>query len=195
MVFISRRHGERNRLYDRRPAELPVNYNWTFADRRYTTTKSRWVQISQFFLISLVGLGINTIVREIVSHLLYPFWQTVFHNPMMAEVINYNFSIAAIGVVLFWNFILNRIWTFRQPVARLWSWHGYCRHRLYSGDPPAGGHWPHHTRAGCCAGSLRVLGWTCGCLSSGEQIKASEAPLPLHTTPADERNMVRLCTG
>jgi putative flippase GtrA len=92
-----------------------LNYNWTFADRRYTTTKARWVQVSQFFVVSIIGLGINTIVREVVSHLLYPFWQTIFHNPMMAEVVNYNFSIAvAIGVVLFWNFIVNRLWTFRN---------------------------------------------------------------------------------
>lgn len=92
-----------------------LNYNWTFADRRDTTTKSRWLQVSQFFVVSIIGLGINTIVREIVSHLLYPFWQTVFHNPMVAEVVNYNFSIAvAIGVVLFWNFVVNRLWTFRN---------------------------------------------------------------------------------
>ena len=34
---------------------------------------------------------------------------------VVAEVINYNFSIAAaIGVVLFWNFAINRLWTFRN---------------------------------------------------------------------------------
>ena len=79
-----------------------LNYRWTFGDRRYTTTKARWVQISQFATVSIVGLGINTIVREVVSHLMYPFWQSIVHNPVVAEVVNYNFSIAvAIGVVLF----------------------------------------------------------------------------------------------
>ena len=78
-----------------------LNYRWTLGDRRYTTTKARWVQISQFATVSIVGLGINTIVREVVSHLMYPFWQSIVHNPV-AEVVNYNFSIAvAIGVVLF----------------------------------------------------------------------------------------------
>jgi putative flippase GtrA len=92
-----------------------LNYRWTFADRRYTTTKARWLQVSQFAVVSIVGLGINTVVREIVSHVLYPFWQSVLHNPVVAEVVNYNFSIAvAIGVVLFWNFIVNRLWTFRN---------------------------------------------------------------------------------
>jgi putative flippase GtrA len=92
-----------------------LNYRWTFADRRYTTTKARWLQVSQFAVVNIVGLGINTVVREIVSHVLYPFWQSVLHNPVVAEVVNYNFSIAvAIGVVLFWNFVVNRLWTFRN---------------------------------------------------------------------------------
>ena len=92
-----------------------LNYRWTFGDRRYTTTKSRWLQVSQFVIVSIVGLGINAIVREIVFHLMQPVWAALLHNPMVAEVIGYNFSIAAaIGVVLFWNFAINRLWTFRN---------------------------------------------------------------------------------
>lgn len=92
-----------------------LNYRWTFGDRRYTTTKSRWLQVSQFALVSFIGLGINAIVREIVSYVMHPIWLSVLDNPVIAEVINYNFSIAvAIGVVLFWNFAINRLWTFRN---------------------------------------------------------------------------------
>lgn len=92
-----------------------LNYNWTFGDRRETSTKARWLQVSQFALVSIIGLGINSIVREIVSYLLHPFWLQVMPNPMIAEIVNYNFSIAAaIGVVLFWNFAINRLWTFRN---------------------------------------------------------------------------------
>jgi putative flippase GtrA len=92
-----------------------LNYRWTFGDRRYTTTKSRWLQVSQFAIVSIVGLGINAIVREIVSYFMHPIWLSLLPDPMVAEVINYNFSIAAaIGVVLFWNFAINRLWTFRN---------------------------------------------------------------------------------
>jgi putative flippase GtrA len=92
-----------------------LNYRWTFGDRRYTTTKSRWLQISQFTIVSVIGLGINTIVREIVSYVMHPIWLSVLNDGAVAEVINYNFSIAAaIGVVLFWNFVVNRLWTFRN---------------------------------------------------------------------------------
>ncbi len=92
-----------------------LNYRWTFGDRRYTTTKSRWLQVSQFAIVSVVGLGINAIVREIVSYIMHPIWLSLLPDVMVAEVINYNFSIAAaIGVVLFWNFAINRLWTFRN---------------------------------------------------------------------------------
>ena len=92
-----------------------LNYAWTFRDKQSSRTKTRWLQASQFALVSVVGLGINALVREIVSYIFHPFWLTVFPNPMVAEVVNYNFSIiAAIGVVLFWNFAANRLWTFRN---------------------------------------------------------------------------------
>ncbi len=92
-----------------------LNYRWTFGDRRYTTTKSRWLQVSQFAIVSVVGLGINAVVREIVSYIMHPIWLSLLPDVMVAEVINYNFSIAAaIGVVLFWNFAINRLWTFRN---------------------------------------------------------------------------------
>ena len=78
-------------------------------------TKSRWLQVGQFALVSIVGLGINAIVREIVFHLMQPVWLSLLHDPVLTEVIGYNFSIAAaIGVVLFWNFAINRLWTFRN---------------------------------------------------------------------------------
>lgn len=89
-----------------------LNYRWTFRDKR--NHKSRWVQAGQFMIVSFVGLGINAVVREIASILFTPFWHSVIHNPTLADVVSYNFSIAvAIGVVLFWNFVVNRLWTFR----------------------------------------------------------------------------------
>lgn len=92
-----------------------LNYSWTFRDKQSSRTKALWVQASQFATVSLVGLAINALVREIVSFLFHPFWVTVIQDPMVAEIVNYNFSImAAIGVVLFWNFAANRLWTFRN---------------------------------------------------------------------------------
>lgn len=92
-----------------------LNYSWTFRDKQSSRTKSRWVQAGQFGLVSLVGLAINALVREIVSFIFHPIWLAVIPDPVIAEIVNYNFSIiAAIGVVLFWNFGANRLWTFRN---------------------------------------------------------------------------------
>jgi hypothetical protein len=46
-----------------------LNYSWTFRDKQSSRTKARWVQASQFALVSLIGLAINALVREIVSYL------------------------------------------------------------------------------------------------------------------------------
>lgn len=92
-----------------------LNYSWTFRDKQSSRTKARWVQASQFVLVSLVGLVINALVREVVSFIFHPIWLAAIPDPVVAEVVNYNFSIiAAIGVVLFWNFAVNRLWTFRN---------------------------------------------------------------------------------
>ena len=92
-----------------------LNYSWTFRDKQSSRTKARWVQASQFAAVSVVGLAINALVREIVSFIFHPFWIAVIDDPVVAEIVNYNFSIiAAIGVVLFWNFAANRLWTFRN---------------------------------------------------------------------------------
>jgi putative flippase GtrA len=92
-----------------------LNYSWTFRDQQSSRTKARWVQAGQFVVVSLVGLVINSLVRELVSYLLHPFWLAAIPDAAIAEIVNYNFSIiAAIGVVLFWNFAVNRLWTFRN---------------------------------------------------------------------------------
>lgn len=92
-----------------------LNYAWTFRDTQASRTKARWLQASQFALVSIVGLAINALVREIVSIVFTPLWFALISDPVVAEVVSYNFSIiTAIGVVLFWNFAANRLWTFRN---------------------------------------------------------------------------------
>jgi putative flippase GtrA len=89
-----------------------LNRRWTFPESR-----SRGVggQLGQFILVSLVGLAINSAVFWAVNHLLESFWTTTIANTDVAHVIGNNFALAsAIGVVLFWNFTINRLWTFRS---------------------------------------------------------------------------------
>jgi putative flippase GtrA len=89
-----------------------LNRRWTFPESR---ERHAGAQLGQFAIVSVIGLAINTAVFTVVSHLLEPFWNSVFSDPQVAHAIGNNFALAsAILVVLFWNFSANRLWTFRH---------------------------------------------------------------------------------
>ena len=89
-----------------------LNRRWTFPESR---SRAAGAQLGQFAVVSLIGLAINSAVFWAVSHLLDPFWASLISNADLAHAINNNFALAAaIGVVLFWNFTVNRLWTFRS---------------------------------------------------------------------------------
>ena len=78
------------------------NRIWTFPESRSRPIRT---QLPQFALVNLIGLAINNIVLLTVYHLIRPWIPTPW---------NYNLAkIFAIGVVLFWNFGANRLWTYR----------------------------------------------------------------------------------
>ncbi len=79
------------------------NRLWTYPESRKFKKRT---QLPKFALVNLIGLGINQIVLGVVLHLVEPF---------IAHPWDYNFAKAlAIGVVLFWNFGVNRLWTYRD---------------------------------------------------------------------------------
>lgn len=78
------------------------NRLWTFPESRQ---RPIWKQLPQFALVNLVGLAINNVVLLTLYHLV----QSLIPDPW-----NYNLAkVIAIGVVLFWNFGANRLWTYR----------------------------------------------------------------------------------
>jgi len=77
------------------------NRLWTFPESR---ERPMGPQMVQFFVVNLVGYGINQLIFLSLDHYVFEPW----------GVFGYNLSKAiAIGVVLFWNFGANRIWTYR----------------------------------------------------------------------------------
>lgn len=79
------------------------NRLWTFPESR---ERPLGRQLVQFAIVNVLGLGINTIVLLVLD-------QYVFQN-YLNERLSYNVAKAfAIGVVLFWNFGVNRVWTYR----------------------------------------------------------------------------------
>lgn len=78
------------------------NRLWTFPESRQRPISS---QLTQFFIINVIGLGIN----EVVVVALHPLFSRVMQDPpayIGAKII-------AIGIVLFWNYFVNRKWTYK----------------------------------------------------------------------------------
>jgi putative flippase GtrA len=78
------------------------NRLWTYPESR---VRKKRKQLPQFVIVNLLGLLINNLIVVGVDALLVPY----VHEPL-----SYNIAKAlAIGVVLFWNFGINRLWTYR----------------------------------------------------------------------------------
>jgi putative flippase GtrA len=80
------------------------NRLWTFPESR---ERRLHTQFGKFAIVNLIGLGINQAV--------FLATDTWIFEPMFGpRSLSYNLAKAcAIGVVLFWNFGANRIWTYR----------------------------------------------------------------------------------
>ena len=91
------------------------NRLWTYPDSR---SKPITNQILTFFIVNLVGLGIRT---PIFNGLEVPF-RRMFEGfsflPIWiidADRLGYTFALGvAVVVVMFWNFLINRIWTYND---------------------------------------------------------------------------------
>lgn len=78
------------------------NRLWTFPESRQ---RPLGTQLVQFAIVNVIGLAINNLVLWLV----FQVTQQVLPDPF-----DYNIAkITAIGVVLFWNYGANRLWTYR----------------------------------------------------------------------------------
>ena len=79
------------------------NRLWTFPESR---ERPMGKQLFQFATVSIMGLVINTVILVVMDRYVF---QRFFD-----ERLSYNLAKAvAIGVVLFWNFGMNILWTYR----------------------------------------------------------------------------------
>ena len=89
------------------------NRFWTFPDSR---SRSVSVQLTQFFVVSLVGLAFRLVFVSLTYASLGELASTTLHTAGDAESINHLGSNVAqaisIFIVLFWNFFANRYWTY-----------------------------------------------------------------------------------
>ena len=91
------------------------NRLWTYPDSR---TKKLWKQLGEFTIVNVLGLGIRTPVFAISGKLLVSLLEksTLFPiGKVTVETLSHNIALAiAIVIVMFWNFFINRYWTFND---------------------------------------------------------------------------------
>jgi putative flippase GtrA len=87
------------------------NRYWTYPDSR---SKHVLRQAAQFAAINLVGLGIRTPLFAA----LIPVWSGALSSaalPIAGDSLAHNLALAcAVLVVLIWNFVANRFWTYND---------------------------------------------------------------------------------
>jgi putative flippase GtrA len=89
------------------------NRYWTYPDSR---SKPIWHQAVQFTAVNAVGLGIRTPLFAV----LIPVWRGVLESAGVAlsnssEQLSRNLALGcAVVVVLIWNFVVNRFWTYND---------------------------------------------------------------------------------
>lgn len=91
------------------------NRYWTYPDSR---SKPLGRQLAQFTVVNLIGLAIRTPVFALLSGPLeraftwFEFLPAGFFTP---EFLGHNLALAiAVVLVLFWNFYINRYWTYND---------------------------------------------------------------------------------
>lgn len=87
------------------------NRYWTYPDSR---TKRISHQVIQFAVVSAVGLGIRTPIFAVLERPLSEFFSQMSAVPLLPmDFIGDKMALAvAVIVVMFWNFFINRYWTY-----------------------------------------------------------------------------------
>ena len=79
-----------------------LNRHWSFPESK---ERAIHTQLVQFAAVSITGLAINETI----------LWQLAkFFHPLIGFPWDYNAAkVIAIAIVLFWNFSINRVWTYK----------------------------------------------------------------------------------
>ena len=90
-----------------------LNRYWTYPDSR---SRHFFHQLSMFFLVNLMGI----VFRIPILHFVEPVMEAAFENMIHlshaeAQAVAQNATVAfAIGIVMIWNFFINRYWTYND---------------------------------------------------------------------------------
>ena len=90
-----------------------LNRYWTYPDSR---SRHFLHQLSMFFLVNLMGIAFRIPILHFVEPIMEAAFETVVHlSHAAATTFAKNATLAfAIGVVMIWNFFINRYWTYND---------------------------------------------------------------------------------
>jgi putative flippase GtrA len=90
-----------------------LNRYWTYPDSR---SRHFLHQLSMFFLVNLMGIGFRIPILHFLEPLMAGAFENLAHlSQASAEIAAKNATIAfAIGVIMLWNFFINRYWTYND---------------------------------------------------------------------------------
>ena len=89
------------------------NRYWTYPDSR---SKPLLGQLIQFALVNVIGLGIRTLIFSIINSPLANMFDDILPDFYISgNIIGENIALAIVVIiVLFWNFFVNRYWTYND---------------------------------------------------------------------------------
>ena len=89
------------------------NRYWTYPDSR---SRPITRQLVMFFAVNIAGVAIRIPILHFVEPPLIEVFESAhLAAPEMAEFLAKNFTLAlAVGIVMLWNFFVNRYWTYND---------------------------------------------------------------------------------
>lgn len=90
------------------------NRFWTYPDSRQKKFRN---QLSQFVVVSVIGLVIRVILFTPIENVLFNFTLRIINSSffLTPKFIGHNLTLAIlIIIVMFWNFFANRYWTYND---------------------------------------------------------------------------------
>jgi putative flippase GtrA len=90
-----------------------LNRFWTYPESR---SRPLFNQLGMFFIVNLAGLAIRIPILHYVEPPMLRFFEKLFHTSYAtAELYAKNLTLAAaVGIVMLWNFFVNRYWTYND---------------------------------------------------------------------------------
>jgi len=90
-----------------------LNRYWTYPDSR---SRHFLHQLGMFFLVNVIGIVFRIPILHFVEPVMAAAFESMAHlSNASAEIIAKNATLAfAIGVVMIWNFFINRYWTYND---------------------------------------------------------------------------------